>query len=303
MEVLLSKGAGFCFGVKRAVSLADEVLRRGKRPVYTLGPLIHNPQVIREFEEKGIKVVGNLDKVHPGTVILRSHGVAPSIQMEAKDKGFEIVDATCPRVKRVQQLAARLKKEGYQVVVIGERGHPEVASILELLRDADVIESFETIARLPKVKRIGVIAQTTQHMEHFKELCKLLISKAEEVRIYNTICEASITRQKNSLELAKGVDLMIVVGGYNSANTRRLTEICKAVAETHHIEEAAQIKEKWLKERERIGVTAGASTPISIINEVLRRLHFLAAHPTPKNQKNSPSRLRNSALYRIRSSP
>lgn len=272
MEILLAKEAGFCFGVKRAIKLTYEVVEKEKVPVYTLGPLIHNPQAVRELESKGVKAVESLSETSSGVVIFRSHGVPPKLQKQAKKMGLKVVDATCPRVKRVQRLAIKLKKEGYQVIIVSEADHPEVISILESVGEAKIIESCDSIDSIPRAKRIGLIAQTTQHIENFREIASLLITRAEELRTYNTICEASITRQKNSLELSKDVDLMIVVGGYNSANTRRLVEICQSTIETHHIEQDDQIDRGWLVGKERTGVTAGASTPPWIINKVLKKL-------------------------------
>lgn len=272
MEIRLAKGAGFCFGVKRAIRLTYVVLEKAEGPVYTLGPLIHNPQVVRELESKGIRVVEDLDKIHSGILILRSHGVPLTLHRKAVRRGLKVVDAICPRVKRVQRLALRLKREGHRVVLIGEADHPEVTSILESVGAADVLESNDSVNLLPRVKRMGVIAQTTQEMGHFRRMVAALIEKADELRIYNTICEASIRMQKESMNLARGVDIMIVVGGYNSANTRRLVEVCRPIVDTYHIEEAREIDKDWLAGKERIGVTAGASTPPWIIDEVLESL-------------------------------
>lgn len=274
MEIILAKAAGFCFGVKRAIELTHKVLEE-ERQVFTLGPLIHNPQVVRDLEAKGVKVVNNLNEVPSGVVVLRSHGVSPRLKTKAKEMGLKVVDATCPWVKRVQDLAIRLKMEGYKLIIIGEETHPEVVSILESIEDAIVIESPCSIDSIPQRKRIGLIAQTTQHIESLREIASLLIPKADELRIYNTICRASIRRQENSLRLSKEVDIMIVIGGYNSANTRRLVEICKANVETHHIEEDYEINKDWFIGKERVGVTAGASTPPWIISKVIERLKAL----------------------------
>lgn len=272
MEVILVKGAGFCFGVKRAIRLIYEVLEREEGPVYTLGPLIHNPQVVKELERRGVKVIENLDGILSGVVVLRSHGVSQKLKSQAREMGLKVVDATCPRVKRVQDLAIRLNREGYKLLIIGEANHPEIVSILEGIEDATVIGPSDSIDSIPRARRIGLITQTTQHIENLRKIANLLIPRTEELRIYNTICKAGITRQKSSLELSKEVDIMIVVGGYNSANTRRLAQICRENVETHHIEEECHLDKDWFIGKEKVGVTAGTSTPVWILDRVIKRL-------------------------------
>jgi len=200
--------------------------------------------------------------------------VHPSVLTEAKDKGLRIVDATCPLVKKVQDLAKILDEEGYSVVIIGERGHYEVKALLGFAGDrALVIESLEEAKRAKKAKRMGILSQTTQSVDNFKEIVGELSSKAEETKLFDTICAATRKRQEATLSLSRGVNLMLVLGGRGSANTRRLAQISRKMGiETHHLETAGEINPGWLKGKERVGVTAGASTPDWIIREVIDKL-------------------------------
>jgi 4-hydroxy-3-methylbut-2-enyl diphosphate reductase len=272
LEVVLARDVGFCLGVKRAMRLASETARRAKGPIYTLGPLVHNPHAIEELSSKGIRIIEGFEDIPPGVVILRSHGAPPHILEEARMKGFRVVDATCPRVKRVQRLATRLKRDGYSVVVIGDANHPEVVSIVEGVGDAWVVEDKDSASSIPFSSKMGIISQTTQDANRFMDLLRLLIPKSKEVRIFNTICDASIKRQKSSLDLAREVDVMIVVGGYNSANTNRIVDICKGVTETHHIEYEGEIRQEWFKGTKRVGVTSGTSTPYEVILRAVDRI-------------------------------
>ncbi|MCD5401041.1 4-hydroxy-3-methylbut-2-enyl diphosphate reductase [candidate division NPL-UPA2 bacterium] len=275
MKVELASHSGFCFGVKRAIKLAFQAADDEKaKPVYSLGPLIHNPQVVEELKRKGVKVIEDLKGIREGTLIIRSHGVHPSVLTEAEDAGLEIVDATCPLVKRVQDLAKILDEESYSVVIIGERGHYEVKALLGFAGDkALVIESLEEAKRVKKAKKLGILSQTTQSVDNFKEIVGELSLKVDEMELFNTICEATRKRQEATLDLSRKVDLMLVLGGHESANTRRLAQISQETGtETHHLETAEEINPGWLKGKEKVGVTAGASTPDWIIEEVLDKL-------------------------------
>ncbi len=275
MKVELASHSGFCFGVKRAIKLAFQAAGDEKaKPVCSLGPLIHNPQVVEELRCRGVKVVESVKEAREGTLIIRSHGVRPSVLTEAKDRGLRIVDATCPLVKKVQDLAKILDEESYSVVIIGERGHYEVKALLGFAGDgALVIESLEEARRANKARRLGILSQTTQSVDNFKEIVGELSSKAEEIKLFNTICAATRKRQEATLSLSRGVDLMLVLGGRGSANTRRLAQISQeAGTETHHLEVAKEINFSWLEGKKRVGVTAGASTPDWIIKEVIDKL-------------------------------
>jgi 4-hydroxy-3-methylbut-2-enyl diphosphate reductase len=276
MKVILAKRAGFCFGVKRATHMAFEAAGKGSK-TYTLGPIIHSPQVVQKLEDMGVKVVRDLDNTDSGTIIIRSHGVLASEMDEAVQKQLEIVDATCPFVKKAQEHVKSLSEAGYGVVVVGDADHPEVQGIVSYGGDkVFVVGSGEEVKQLPKMNKIGVVAQTTQSFENLKNVVSECLLRGGEIRVFNTICDATAVRQEEAKELACQVDCMLVVGGVNSANTRRLSEVCAEIQpRTHHIETAAEINPDWFDEVERVGVTAGASTPKWIIDEVMNRIEQL----------------------------
>jgi len=273
MKVLLAKRAGFCFGVKRATQMAFEAAGIDKK-TYTLGPIIHSPQVVNKLEEMGVKVLKNLDTMDSGTIIIRSHGVASHEIEEAVQKQLEIVDATCPFVKKAQEHVKSLSDTGYGVVVVGDADHPEVQGIVSYGGDkVYVVGSGEEVSKLPKMNKIGVVAQTTQSFENLKNVVSECLLRGGEIRVFNTICDATAVRQEEAKELACQVDCMLVVGGYNSANTRRLAEVCAEIQpRTYHMETATEIDPGWFEGVERVGVTAGASTPKWIIDEVVSRI-------------------------------
>ena len=274
MKVILAENAGFCFGVKRAMKLAFESARNSDLPIYSLGPLIHNPQQVEILSQKGVHEISDLESLKSDDVlIIRSHGTTPSILDFAKAKGLKIVDATCPFVVNAQKLAQELNSEGYQVIIVGEGDHPEVVGIMGFTKnEAWVIDKASTIQNLPKKNRIGVVAQTTQSFENFREVVSALLEKCDELKVFNTICHATTQRQESAIKLAKRVDLMIVIGGHNSANTNRLTSLCKQYVTTYHIETADEIDKSWFDGIEIVGVTAGASTPEWIVDDVIEKL-------------------------------
>ncbi len=273
MKIILAKRAGFCFGVKRATQMAFEAAGKDKM-TYTLGPIIHSPQVVNRLEEMGVKVLENRDSMNDGTIIIRSHGVASNELAEAVNKKLEIIDATCPFVKKAQEHVKSLSQSGYGVVVVGDADHPEVQGIVSYGGDkVFVVGSGEEVKKLPKMSKIGIVAQTTQSFENLKNAVTECLLRGGEIRVFNTICDATAVRQEEAKELAKQVDCMLVVGGLNSANTRRLSEVCKELQRrTYHIETAAEIDPAWFEGVERVGVTAGASTPKWIIDEVMNRI-------------------------------
>jgi len=270
MKIILAKRAGFCFGVKRATQMAFEAAGMDKK-TFTLGPIIHSPQVVNKLEEMGVKVLKNLNSMDQGTIIIRSHGVAAGEIDEAMQKKLEIVDATCPFVKKAQEHVKSLSETGYGVVVVGDADHPEVQGIVSYGGDkVFVVGSGEEVKKLPKMNKIGVVAQTTQSFENLKNVVSECLLRGGEIRVFNTICDATAVRQEEAKELACQVDCMLVVGGFNSANTRRLAEVCAEIQpRTHHIETATEINSSWFDGVERVGVTAGASTPKWIIDEVM----------------------------------
>ena len=274
MEVRVAAKAGFCFGVKRAIELARATVSDRAGPIFSLGSLIHNPQVVRCLEEKGVREISDIEGVNEGTLIIRTHGVGPALLDAAREKGLNIVDATCPFVRRAQVLARDLAAEGYRVVVVGDRAHPEVQGIVDWTGGrALVVENPEAAAILPREGRIGVVAQTTQPLANFEAVVEAVKRTGTEVRVCNTICSATAERQQAALDLARQVDVMIVVGGANSANTRKLTGLCReAVTPTYQVETAGELEPAWFKGAKVAGLTAGASTPDWIIEEVKSRM-------------------------------
>lgn len=277
MEILVAKTAGFCFGVRRAMEMVASALKEGKRPLYSLGPLIHNPRVVKELEAEGLQMVDTLAQIPGGTVVIRSHGVGPSVYQGAQDQKLEIIDATCPFVKNVQQLAVFLRDEGYQVLIVGEPAHAEVKGVLDSVAgEALVVESIKDLDTCQIQPKVGIISQTTQDLTNFQQITGAVLPWAKEIRVYNTICLATSQRQAEVGELSRKVDLMIVVGGKNSANTSRLTEISRMNGTpTYQLESAQEIDEAWFQKVNKVGITAGASTPDQQINEIIEKLIHL----------------------------
>ncbi len=277
MRVKLSKDAGFCFGVKRAINTALKA-NSISGSVYTYGPIIHNPQVVKDFDLKGIKAVENLKNVKEGsTIIIRTHGVPPEVERQFKLKKLRIIDATCPFVKKPQEYVRQLSRDGYTPIIIGEADHPEVIGIKGYAgKVAIVVGTPAEAEKVHPVKKMGIVVQTTQSNGNFSAIMKVLSGKAREFRILNTICNATHERQDSALKLAGEVDIMIVVGGKNSANTKHLAEVCETTGvETRHIEAASELQTAWFRGKKTAGVTAGASTPDWIIKEVAERIKKL----------------------------
>ncbi len=274
MEIHLAKNAGFCFGVERALRIAYHTARQAKNPIYTLGQLIHNPQVVEELQKEGIVIIDDLNSIREGTLIIRSHGLPPSVIEKAREKNLSIVDATCPFVSHAQEKAKLLSKEGYQVVVLGEREHPEVEGILDYAgKNAICINNHNDIKNLTLSKKIGVVAQTTQSSKVFSRVVTELVKVAREVRVFNTICTSTQMRQTAALKLAREVDCMVVVGGRNSANTKRLASLVKDRGiPAYHIEKETELNKELFSETKKVGVTGGASTPEWVIRKVIDHL-------------------------------
>ena len=275
MKVTVAKKAGACYGVNRALELAMSCVD-APQPVHTLGPLIHNPLVVASLAERGIEKAADLDDAQGGTVVIRSHGMPPQVIDEARSRGFSVVDATCPFVSKVQKNARLLADDGYSVVIIGESGHAEVEGIRAWCGDAvlAVVEEPEELPS-PLPQKVGVVVQTTQSEERFEHIVRFIEERCTDVRAFKTICSATQQRQHSARELAGACDVMIVIGGRNSGNTRRLFEICSASCPTHHIESAAELDGTWFAGVSHVGVTAGASTPQSHIDEVVSALEEL----------------------------
>jgi 4-hydroxy-3-methylbut-2-enyl diphosphate reductase len=273
MEVYVADKAGFCFGVKRAINTAFEAAAKGK--VYCLGPLIHNPQEVERLRRSGVQLVEDFSTLNRGDhLIIRSHGVPPGVLKLAREKELQIIDLTCPFVGKAQGDAEALQREGYQVVVVGEKKHPEVQSILGYAGDnAVVVETAKDLEGMKFQSRLGVVAQTTQSYGNFSEIVLKLLRLSKELKVFNTICNSTKERQDAARVLARRVDVVLVVGGRNSANTTRLVDLCRQEGKpTYHIEVADEIKPQWLKGITKVGVTAGASTPDWVVEGVLKKL-------------------------------
>jgi 4-hydroxy-3-methylbut-2-enyl diphosphate reductase len=279
MEIEKAGDLGFCFGVRRAIQMVEEAAQK-QGPLQTLGPIVHNRQVVEGLNAKGIEVASGLHDIDSEIVAITAHGVAPQVVDMLKSRGLKLIDATCPLVQRAQRAARRLAAAGFFVLIFGDSAHPEVQGILGWAGD-NALATLEApkLERLPR--RMGVLSQTTQSAAHFARFLQQLINSGiaplSELRIINTICEVTTRRQQAALELAGRVDLMLVIGGRHSANTRHLAESCAAAGvETHHVETAAELDSAWLINRRRIGVIAGTSTPDQVIDEVISKLEEMA---------------------------
>ena len=274
MEIILAKSAGFCFGVKRATQMAFEAAAEHEH-ICSLGPVIHSPQVVKRLAEQGVEVVTKVEDIPPGSVIIRSHGVTAEEMSKVQEKNLTIVDATCPFVKKAQEYAARLSEEGYTVVLVGEVEHPEVQGIVSFSGDSvvHVVADAAQAVALPRMRKVGIVAQTTQLYENLKDVMDVCLAKSQELKVFNTICDATSVRQNEAREIARSVDLMIVIGGHASANTSRLAGICQEIQpHTWHIETTEEIQSGWFADVIKVGVTAGASTPRWLIDEVVAKV-------------------------------
>jgi 4-hydroxy-3-methylbut-2-enyl diphosphate reductase len=280
MRIRIARTAGFCMGVRRATNIVLNMANTWSGRIFTYGPLIHNPQVIRVLNAKGVGVLRegtheSLDK--DATVVIRSHGVSPGIMEELRSTGANICDATCPRVARVQKIIRRHATEGIPILIVGDRGHAEVTGLLGHAGDTGlIIENLEDAKNLPPVERACIVAQTTQSPEVFDEIVREVKKRVKDLKVFHTICSSTSNRQKEVIDLSGNVDAMIVVGGRNSANTTRLAEIARGLGTpTFHVETEAEIRAKDLKPYEVIGITAGASTPNWMLQRVVDRLRDL----------------------------
>lgn len=265
MRIYRARYGGVCFGVKRAIEMALKATRKQSN-VYSLGPLIHNRVAVESLKKQGIITVDKISDIKSGKVIIRSHGIPPVLLKKLKRKRFEIIDATCPRVRRAQRYVERLITEGYYVVIIGEKDHPEVKGLLGYAGNKAVMYSKDLKLRKHK---IGVVPQTTLDLVHLNEAIANLVPSVSEMKIYNTICKATILRTKEAMRIAEKADMMLVVGGKNSANTTRLYQMCKKIKPSYHIESVDDVILDWFEDVKSIGVTAGASTPKEQVEEVV----------------------------------
>jgi 4-hydroxy-3-methylbut-2-enyl diphosphate reductase len=278
MKIRKAVHAGYCWGVERALDIVTETAAAHPgETVRTLGPIIHNPHVVQSLEDKGVQSVNGLEEMDNGTVIIRTHGVPPETYAQATATGLNVVDATCPLVTLVQNKAKQLVQEGYHLVIFGNPRHPEViGTIGHAGGKATVIEHPEDVEKVHLPKRVGVVVQTTQETELLAALLAHLAPRCKEVKIFNTICNPTIERQEAARELARDVQVVIVVGGKNSSNTRHLAEVCREEGATaYHIEDATELDPEWVRGVDNIGITAGASTPGWLMDQVIERLEAL----------------------------
>jgi 4-hydroxy-3-methylbut-2-enyl diphosphate reductase len=281
MEILLAKDMGFCWGVRRAIDIMEKATEeRGE--IVSLGPIVHNPQVVRELEDRGVRTTKKPPNVGSLPVAITAHGAGPEVLEEARARGAEVIDTTCPIVTRSQRWAKKMAQAGFTVIVFGDPAHREVTGVLAwadphglALQDGDPIPND-----LPS--RLAVISQTTQNPQRFAQFISRLmqehVNKISELRIINTLCDVTSSQQAAASELAQEVDLLFVVGGHNSANTKHLLEVCREEgARAYQVESPDEVKADWLKGCERVGITAGASTPDSTVEAVVRRIQRLGA--------------------------
>ena len=280
MNVTLAKSAGFCFGVKRAVNMVYEEIDKKSASIYTYGPIIHNDEVVKDFASKGVTVVHNLEELAnlpKGRIIIRSHGISRVEQEEMEQYGFEVLDATCPFVKKIHRLVDEHSKLGEHIVIIGNAKHPEVIGIhgwvngnkVTILETPDEAEKFSVSFE----EKICIVSQTTFNYKKFQELVEIIRKKGYNISVLNTICNATEERQTEARHVAQNVDAMIVIGDKNSSNTQKLFEICKNECEnTYYIQTSKDMDYSLLESINNVGITAGASTPNNIIEEVSKNV-------------------------------
>lgn len=276
MKVLVAEKCGFCPGVRNAINLAQRTLETNAK-VSSLGHIIHNEDVVKQLSEAGLETVDSIDEIDSGTVLIRSHGATQAEFDEIEKKRLNIVDATCVLVRRVQKIARQLNEEGYRVVIIGDANHPEVRAVVGYARDVEVVGSEQDLDKFKSGKKLGVICQTTQSPDHFAEMIAAIARRGfSEMKIINTLCRETMERQEAAVKLCRQVDVMFVLGGLHSANTRKLAELCKKHnPHTYHLQNWAELDKNTLSGMKTAGVTAGASTPDEVIEEFVSKLKEL----------------------------
>ena len=275
MEVIVAKTAGFCFGVRRAVDQVYEQIEHGQGPIYTLGPIIHNEEVVKDLEEKGVVVLedsDSLEQIGQGTVIIRSHGVGRQVYDQIKSRGLHLADATCPFVKKIHRIVEEQNRQGRRVIIIGDSAHPEVEGIRGWGDDRTLtVKNEKEMEALPDLRgeKLCIVSQTTFNYNKFKDLVEKFSEKGYDILVLNTICNATQERQVEAERIASQVEAMVVIGGKNSSNTRKLYEICrKECRNTYYIQTVGDLNPESVSSVRSVGITAGASTPKNIIEEV-----------------------------------
>ncbi|MFC2169114.1 4-hydroxy-3-methylbut-2-enyl diphosphate reductase [Acidobacteriota bacterium] len=274
MEIIIAKNSGLCYGVKRALRIVEETRKQEKGRIFTLGDLIHNPQIIANLRKQDIFAIADADSIREGAIIIRSHGVSPEIYEQIERKKKKIIDATCPIVKKIQKLVADLASREEEIIIVGNKNHPEIKGLLGYSKGKGVvIENINQANRLPKRKKRSVLAQSTQDLLFFKKLVASLIERTQELKVYNTICESTQSRQKHTSKLASQVDTLFILGGKNSSNTNKLYQISKNIlSNTYFIESAEHISSAMLKEANKVGLSGGASTPPEALQDAVVKI-------------------------------
>ncbi len=277
MQVLLARENGFCFGVKKAVELTEAAAETG-RPVHNLGQIVHNPNISRRLAARGVTVITDPKEAQSGIVVIRAHGVPPLVRAGIEAQGLECIDATCSLVLRAQRFTKQLADEGYRVIILGTPEHPEVVGLVGFAgTNYVVVETKEEWERLPKMKKAGVVSQSTQPPWAFSAVVAHVAEISQELKVFNTVCPVTVKRQVAATELAGVTDMILVVGGKNSANTRELVNLARMQGrDAHHIEDAAELEPGWLAGKERVGLIGGCSTPMETLLEVKERAEALA---------------------------
>lgn len=276
MSIVLAKKIGFCFGVKRAVAMAEEALKK-RGPIYSLGSIIHNKEVVDVLSKKGLKVVKDIKKISRGTVVVSSHGLSPKVVKALSERGLKIIDTTCPFVRKAQKIAKSLSRKGCSIVVVGDAHHPEIRALVDFVsRDVFVVKNAVQAKKLAigRADRISIISQTTQSTENFLDVVKAVSEKRpKEVKVFNTICKDAEERQSSARRLAGVVGLMLIVGGRDSANTKRLYEVSASILKNSYlVETEADVADLCIKPRTVVGVASGASTPDWVIKKVVKKI-------------------------------
>lgn len=267
MRIKVAGKTGFCFGVKRAINIAERTIKESEaeKGVYSLGPIIHNPQVVESLSRKGLRVISDIENMRQGTIIICSHGAPKELIDKIRKKGIKLVDATCPFVKYAQDIVSGLKKQGYRIIIVGDKEHPEVKALLSIA------------GKKTNSKKIGIISQTTQNKDSYlEEILEILRGGFSEAKVFNTICNDTSRRQALTRRLLGECDIMIVVGGKNSANTRRLWQICKeSGVDSYHIEAEDELSASYFRHKKCAGVVSGASTPDVTVKKVVDKIKKL----------------------------
>ena len=274
MEIKKAKSYGFCFGVKRAVEIAED-----SKNAVTLGPLIHNPLEIDRLSKKyNVKYVNSIDEINENIkrVIVRTHGISKERYQKLLDKNVEVIDATCPFVKKPQEIVGEMSSKGYDIVIFGDKNHPEIQGVMSYAKDrVFVVLDAEELKNIKFKEKIATVAQTTRKIDDYLKITDYLIKKHKEVRVFNTICNATFENQEAVRELSQEADIVIIVGGKNSSNTKQLFNIAKENSEAYLVESEDELKKEWFKNKKLCGVSAGASTPEWLVEKIISKIKEL----------------------------